>query len=137
MVGRVFLTQILITAVAAGLGLAWNVVAAYSALLGGLVATVVSAYFVRRAFAEPALDSASRMVATMYRAEIAKLALAAVLFATVFALVTPLNAVAFLASFGVVYMSVTLVLLGGVPRHGARGNGKANVTTVTIRDGCQ
>lgn len=115
MFGRVVWIQLLLTLLGAGLGFAWDPVSGYSAALGGLVATAVNAYFVRRVFAEQALESASQMVATVYRAEIAKLALAAVLFAVVFATVETLSGPAFFAAFGVVYLSSNLAMLSASP----------------------
>lgn len=77
--------------VAAGLLLVdW--LTAYSALLGGFIALVPNAYFARWAFRYSGAQAAVAVAQSFYRGEAGKFVLTAVLFASVFALVKPLNA---------------------------------------------
>ncbi len=75
-----------------------------SVLLGGAIAAVVNLYAARRVFAAPATDTGTdevgaRELGRLYRAEVGRLMMAAVLFTTVFVLVKELNVIALLAGY--------------------------------------
>ncbi len=75
-----------------------------SVLLGGVIAAVVNVYAACRVFAAPATgtdtdDIGARELARLYRAEVGKLIIAAVLFTTVFGLVKELNVIALLMGY--------------------------------------
>jgi F0F1-type ATP synthase assembly protein I len=79
-----------------------------SVLLGGAIAAVVNVYTVRRVFAAPATDTeadevGARELGRLYRAEVGKLIMAAVLFTTVFVLVKELNVIALLVGYASVH----------------------------------
>lgn len=83
----------------AGIALAYGVEAAYSALLGGLIALICDYCFARRVFRRYPDRSPAEAAGLMLRAEIARLALAVLLFAAVFAFIMALNVVALLVGF--------------------------------------
>lgn len=75
-----------------------------SVLLGGAIAAVVNVYAARRVFAAPATGTdtdevGARELGRLYRAEVGKLIMAAVLFTTVFVLVKELNVIALLVGY--------------------------------------
>jgi len=105
---RVVGLQCLITVIVAGI--AWGIgglVAAKSALLGGLIVVLPSAYFAWRAFAYNATRSAAKVVGGLIQAEMGKLLFTALLFAAVFKFGQPLQ-------YGVVFAAFGCVLLGGL-----------------------
>ncbi len=79
-----------------------------SALLGGLIATVPSAWFAWRAFRYTGTREAERILGSFYIAEVGKFTLLAILFALVFKLVEPLHVGAL---FGV-FIATLLVGIG-------------------------
>lgn len=83
----------------AGASLGHGVEAAYSALLGGMIALVLDYYFARRVFHRYTDRSPEEAAALMLRAEIVKLALAVLMFAAVFAFIMAVNVVALILGF--------------------------------------
>lgn len=105
---RVVGLQLLITVLAAGFGWVFaGALAAKSALLGGLIVVLPSAYFAWRAFAYNATRSAAKVVGGFIQAELGKLLFTALLFAAVFKFGQPLE-------YGVVFAAFGGVLLGGL-----------------------
>jgi ATP synthase protein I len=68
-------------------------IAAYSVLLGGLIAVIPSAYFAYCAFRFSGAHAASNVARSFYRGETGKFILTTLMFAAVFALVKPLAVV--------------------------------------------
>lgn len=62
-----------------------NLTAAYSAVMGGLVCVIPSAYFARKLFQYQGARAARKIVNNFYQGEACKIALSVVLFALVFA----------------------------------------------------
>ncbi len=91
---RLFCVQTIVLLVITATLLLIQWVTAYSALLGGLIAIVPNAYFARWAFRFSGAQVAVEVAQSFYRGEAGKFLLTAVLFASVFALVKPLDAVA-------------------------------------------
>ena len=115
----VVLGQAGVTAIAALA--AWGIAgreAAWSALLGGGIATLGSVAMVALVFAGAAVN-AQRVVAAFYRGEAVKLAVVVVLFVVVLRAVrvTPL---AMLAGFAATYFVYWIALVGALPAMGAR-----------------
>ena len=81
----------------ASLGL--GIEAAYSALLGGMIALVPDVYFARRVFRRYPDRSPEEAAALMLRAEIVKLVLAVLMFAAVFAFIMAVNVLALITGF--------------------------------------
>ena len=90
-------------------GLLWGVVAAYSALLGGLVCLVPNCYFAYRAFKFQGARAARHIVRSFYAGEAGKIMITALLFALVFSRVSPINALAVLLGFGAIQLVHWLV----------------------------
>lgn len=67
-------------------------VAAYSALLGGLIAWLPNCFFAYKTFRYRGAQAAQRIVRSIYAGEAGKLVLTAMLFALTFAGVRPLSA---------------------------------------------
>ena len=95
-VKRVLLVQLGFSTLAAGGALWIDMVAAYSALLGGLVSAAANAYAGWRVFSAGAGASEHAELANMYRAEFGKLLMFAALSAAVFAGLREVNIVAFI-----------------------------------------
>lgn len=88
---RITLVQLALLVVL-GLGvLAWDAVAAYSVVSGGLIAIVPQAYFAALAFRWQGARSASAIARSSYAGEVGKFILSIAGFALVFAVVRPLN----------------------------------------------
>jgi len=88
--------------VAVGCYLMTDPVAAYSALLGGVVCFLPNLYFAWESFRHQGAQAAKQIVRSFYKAEAVKFGLTAVLFALVFALVRPLNPIYFFLTYVVV-----------------------------------
>ncbi len=76
-------------------------VAAYSLLLGGLIAILPHAWFTYRVFRKSGARSARQIAHGSYVAEVGKFVLAVTGFGVVFAMVRPLSAGAVFAGYGV------------------------------------
>lgn len=88
--------------VAVGCYLMTDPVAAYSALLGGVVCFLPNLYFAWESFRHQGAQAAKQIVRSFYKAEAVKFGLTAVLFALVFILVRPLNPISFFLTYAVV-----------------------------------
>jgi ATP synthase protein I len=116
---RLVLGQAGVTVIA-GL-VAWSVAsreAAWSALLGGGIATVGSVAMVALVFAGAAAR-APRIVAAFYAGEAVKLAVVVVLFVVVLRMVRVVP-LAMLAGFAATYLVYWIALVGALPSMGAR-----------------
>ena len=107
----VALTQSLVTLGVTALAMLYDAAAVYSALLGGGIALVISIYFGVRVMRRPPEGSPQEVAGQVYRAEVAKLLISAVLFAAVFALTDWLNGLAFFSAFGLAYLGGGVVAL--------------------------
>jgi len=96
---------------AAGIALGHGVEAAYSVLLGGLIALICDYCFARRVFRRYPNRSPVEAAALMLRAEIVRLVLAVLMFAAVFAFIMALNVVALLAGFVLVKVTGVVALV--------------------------
>jgi ATP synthase protein I len=90
---RIFVTQFLVLLVISTSMLMLDKTAALSALVGGSISIVPNMYFARWAFRFSGAKSAARVAQSFYRGEAGKFVLTAVLFASIFMLMRPLNAV--------------------------------------------
>jgi ATP synthase protein I len=106
-----------VIAALAALGLAGRE-AAWSALLGGGIATAGSVAMVALVFAGAAAD-ARRIVAAFYTGEAVKLAVVVVLFVVVLRLVRVVP-LAMLAGFAATYLVYWIALVGALPAMSAR-----------------
>ena len=99
--GRILVTQGAVVLAGTITCLFWGLIAAYSALLGGLACLVPNTYTLWRVFGEHhALHpSDPRIFGVMLRAEIVKIAITGFIFAGIFYLFEPINPVAMFAVF--------------------------------------
>lgn len=100
---------------AALLGVCLGKVAGWSTLLGGAAAVIPNAFLAARLLAPPAEASAATLMRAAWLGEIGKLVLTALLFATIFAVVEPLSAIAVFCGFIAAQLTIVMVpLLGSV-----------------------
>lgn len=95
---QVILAQAIASLLAASSLLLWDWVAAYSALLGGLICVIPNGYLAFRISATDGLSRARR-TGRLIQGEAGKLIQTVLLFALVFGLVRPLESAALLLSF--------------------------------------
>lgn len=89
----------------------------HSVLAGGLVQVATSAYFARLAFRYQGARRIGMAVQAMYRGEMGKIVLSAVLFAVAFALVTPLDMLVMVAAYGALTVTHVLVSAAVLKHH--------------------
>lgn len=108
-VHRLIILQVLITVLICGLCYGMGgLLAAKSALLGGLVVILPNAYFAWRALRYNQTRSAAAVLGSMYAGELGKIALSAVMFALVFKFVETLAIETFFIVFAIVLISGAL-----------------------------
>lgn len=100
-----FLITLLITAIC----LFFDVVVAYSALTGGIIAAVASAWFAYKVFRLSPDSAAESMVASAFMGEVYKVILTGALFICAFVLIKPVSAVTLLITYFIVHMTPALV----------------------------
>ena len=88
-------------------------VVAYSALAGGVIATVANAYFSKRLFSDYRAQKPGKLVAQIYSAELAKFVLVGLLFAAAVIWIKPLSAGALFSVFIIVHLTPLLMALTG------------------------
>lgn len=94
-----------VTAVISALLLFYDGPAAYSALAGGLIATLANAWFVAKVFTGKQIDEPILAVSALYKGEIYKILLTAALFIIAFVMIRPVNAVTLLITYFVVHLT--------------------------------
>jgi F0F1-type ATP synthase assembly protein I len=100
-----FLITLLITAIC----LFFDVVVAYSALTGGTIAAVASAWFAYKVFRLSPDSAAESMVASAFMGEVYKVILTGALFICAFVLIKPVSAVTLLITYFIVHMTPAMV----------------------------
>ena len=101
-VERIILAQLVMALVVAGVSLCFGWVAAYSALLGGLVTVIpgfVAARRLRTSLTMSQPELSGGLNTSVVRGELVKFALSVIMFIAIFALVTRLSAVFFFGTF--------------------------------------
>jgi ATP synthase protein I len=101
--------QLILTAVAAVLLLLVSLPAAYSALIGGIIAMVTTTWFALKVFAGRKTNQPAVELRTFYLAEINKLVITGAMFIAVFVIIKPVNGAALLAVYFVVYITPVFV----------------------------
>jgi len=86
-----------------------DIVMAYSALTGGMIATIASAWFAYKVFRVSPDSAAQTMLASAYMGEIYKIILTGALFICAFVLIKPVNALALLITYFVIHMTPAMV----------------------------
>jgi len=87
----------------------FDVVVAYSALTGGMIATIASAWFAYKVFRVSPDSAAQTMLASAYTGEIYKIILTGALFICAFVLIKPVSALALLITYFVIHMTPAMV----------------------------
>jgi len=102
-------SQMLLTAAISAVIFFFDEVMAYSALTGGLIATIATAWFAYKVFRVSPDSAAQSMLASAYMGEIYKIILTGALFLCAFVLIRPISAVALLITYFVIHMTPALV----------------------------
>lgn len=105
--------QLALTVVIAAPLMFVGVVVSYSAVIGGLIATIANAFLVKRVFTSYRAQVPGLLLAQIYSAEIIKLVLVGVLFAAAIAWVEPLSVGALFSAFIVVHLVPSMIMLIG------------------------
>lgn len=101
--------QLILTLVVSAILLLVNVTAAYSALTGGLIATMTTGWFALKVFASRHTNEPAVELRSFYLAEINKIILTGAMFVAVFVLIKPVNGAALLAVYFLVYITPVVV----------------------------
>jgi ATP synthase protein I len=107
-VGYLF-AQLAVTAIISLLLLVVDWTAAYSALAGGLIAALTTAWFALKVFGNKGVDEPIVVLRSFYWGEINKILLTGALFVAAFVLIRPVNGAALLAVYFLVYMTPLVV----------------------------
>jgi ATP synthase protein I len=102
-------SQLILTIAISTILLFLDVVMAYSALTGGLIATIASAWFAYKVFRVSPDNAAQTMLASAYVGEIYKIILTGALFICAFVLIKPVSAAALLITYFVIHMTPAMV----------------------------
>jgi len=96
---RILLMQFTATIVISVLLLVFNVIWFWSALTGGLTATLANAYFAWKVFAKQQETEPGKILATYYGAEVSKIVLTVMLFIAAIVMIKPLNIIALMGMY--------------------------------------
>ncbi len=102
-------SQLVLTIAISVLCLIFGIVEAYSALTGGLIATIANAWFAYKVFRLSPDSAAEMMLASAYLGEIYKILLTGALFICAFVLIRPISAAALLITYFVIHMTPAFV----------------------------
>jgi ATP synthase protein I len=106
-------SQIDLTIIISASCLLFDLVFAYSALTGGLIATVSNAWFAYKVFRVSPESPPESMLASAYMGEIYKIILTGALFVCAFVLIEPVSAVFLLMTYFVIHMTPALISMAG------------------------
>ena len=101
--------QLILTIVVSALLILASVSAAYSALVGGLIAIVTSTWFALKVFAGRHTNEPAVELRSFYWAEINKIVLTGAMFVAAFVLIKPVNGAALLVVYFFVYITPAVV----------------------------
>ncbi len=82
---------------------------AYSALAGGMIATLANGWFALKVFRVKPNETAETLLATFYTGEIYKFVFTGAMFVIVFVVIETLNVVAFLGLYFLIHMTPAVV----------------------------
>jgi ATP synthase protein I len=102
-------SQLILTMAISIILLFLDIVMAYSALTGGLIATIASAWFAYKVFRVSPESAAQTMLASAYVGEIYKIILTGALFICAFVMIKPVSAAALLITYFVIHMTPAMV----------------------------
>lgn len=101
--------QLAVSVVFSALLLFYDGLAAYSALAGGLIATLANTWFAVKVFGEKRVNEPVIQLRALYTGEIYKIVLTGALFIIAFVMIRPINAVTLLITYFVVHMTPAVV----------------------------
>ena len=96
---RILLMQFAATIVISALLLVFNKIWFWSALTGGLTATLANAYFAWKVFAKQQETDPGKILASYYGAEVSKIILTVMLFVAAIVMIKPLNIIALMGMY--------------------------------------
>ena len=102
---RFIVAQLAVTVVISSVLLLHSVIAAYSGLVGGMIATLATAWFAVKVFGIKLDRDPVQILRTLYLGEINKILITVSLFIAAFVLIRPVNAAALIAMYFLVYMT--------------------------------
>lgn len=100
--------QLITSIVLAALLLGYDLIAAYSGLIGGMIATLANGWFALKVFSARNTQPVQAL-RSFYWAEINKLIMVGAMFIAVFVMLRPVNAAALLAAYFLVHMVPALL----------------------------
>ena len=110
MINRIFRTQLWVTLALSAFAMFFGYAVGLSVLAGGVVSLITSYYFARKVFLTKT-GRAPEVAGQIYLAEFIKVALAAVLLTTIWAMVEGIIAIALILGFVIVHSSVAFLNL--------------------------
>lgn len=106
---RFILTQLMTTISLSAVLLMYDYTVAYSALAGGMVATLANTWFAIKVFRVGTNETPETVLATFYVGEIYKFVFTGAMFVVAFVLIKPLNIVAFMGLYFLIHMTPAVV----------------------------
>ena len=106
---RFILAQLMTTISLSAVLLVYDYTVAYSALAGGMVATLANAWFAIKVFRVDTNETPETVLATFYVGEIYKFVFTGAMFVVAFVLIKPLNIVAFMGLYFLIHMTPAVV----------------------------
>jgi len=106
---RFILAQLIATVVVSAALWMIDYTAAYSALVGGLIAAVANAWLAVKVFRVNSTETVETLLATFYVGEIYKFILTGAMFIMAFVLIKPVNAIALLTTYFLIHMTPAVV----------------------------
>lgn len=103
------LAQLTATFILSALLLAFDLTAAYSAFIGGMIASLATGWFALKVFRQHAKVSAEAVLATFYVGEIYKFLFTGAMFVLAFVLIKPINVIALLVTYFLIHMTPAVV----------------------------
>ena len=106
---RFIVTQLAVTLFLSLLLLFYNWTAAYSGLVGGMIATLATTWFALKVFGVKLDQDPVKILRTLYLGEINKILITVSMFIAAFVLIRPVNAAALIAVYFLVYITPFVV----------------------------
>ena len=106
---RFILSQLTATIVLSAVLFIYDFTVAYSALAGGLIATLANAWFAIKVFRIKSEETPGTLLVTFYVGEIVKFVFTGAMFVIVLVLIKPLNVVALLGIYFLIHMTPAVV----------------------------
>ena len=110
---RFIKAQFVVTVILSAVWMIVGYTAAYSALVGGLIATLANAWFAIKIFRkksiESSIETAETVLTTFYVGEIYKFIFTGAMFFMAFVLIKPVSAIALLATYFLIHLTPAVV----------------------------